>query len=439
MAGTAATRITPDEPVFLAGYASRDRPHDKVADELRAKALALRDREGNRAVWITTDLIGLTAEVAEPVCARICEKAGIERTAILIGSSHTHAGPALTLSTDATTRMDAKQGARQAAYTRRLQDALVEIAVVALNGATEAVSLDWATGVAEFVMNRREPTEERGIVLGVNPRGPVDRSVPVLRVKSGDGKILAVVFQAACHNTTLGGKFYDISGDYAGYAQQWVEKEFPGTQAMFMMGCGGDANPYPRGNLEIAQHHGEALGREVGRVLREGSFKTVTGPLRTVFAHEDVPLQKPLTDRELKELKLARGGWQGWVARTMEQFREEGKPLPTHYHAPFSVWQFGKDLTLVGLSGEVVVDYVYRLEKELGSLNLWISAYCHDVYGYLPSRRVLEEGGYETRGIYSGGIGFFAPEAEDAVAGAIVELAGQAGRPAAGEPEKSAR
>ena len=97
--------------------------------------------------------------------------------------------------------------------------------------------------------------------------------------------------------------------------------------------------------------------------------------------------------------------------------------------APMALWQFGDDLTLVGMSGEVVVDYVYLIEQALGRENrLWIAAYCHDVYGYLPSARVLREGGYETRGIYAGGIGFFAPEAEDVVAEAIRQLAEEAGR-----------
>jgi len=75
-----------------------------------------------------------------------------------------------------------------------------------------------------------------------------------------------------------------------------------------------------------------------------------------------------------------------------------------------AVW---RDLTLVGLSGEVVVDYVAFLEKALGPLRLWPVAYCNDVFGYLPSARVLHEGGYETRGLYAGSTGLFAPAAQD--------------------------
>jgi hypothetical protein len=81
------------------------------------------------------------------------------------------------------------------------------------------------------------------------------------------------------------------------------------------------------------------------------------------------------------------------------------------------------------LSGEVVVDYVRLLEDALGPLQLWLAAYCHDVFGYVPSARVLREGGYETRGMIYGGPGFFAPETESVLVAKVRELAGRAGRP----------
>lgn len=428
--GLASAKITPDAPVFMAGYASRDHAFEGVAADLHAKALALADGENHRAVLITTDLIGLTAEVAEPIRERIVAGSDLDPADILMSSSHTHTGPSLTLKTEPTTKMDAAQAERQAAYTRKLQDEIVRIALEALENAARPAELSWGTGVAHFVMNRREFTAERGVVLGVNPRGPVDRSVPVLKVAEPgeDGKLLAVLFQAACHNTTLGGNFYRITGDYAGYAQARVEMIYPGVQAMFMIGCGGDANPHPRGELEFSQQHGEALGTEVCRVLDGGKLKPVTGPLSTRLARAELPLQPAPRGKALSELRIGPGGWRGWVADQMQRTLDETGGLPAHYPAPFAVWQFGQSLTLVGMSGEVVVDFVYRLERDLGPLNLWIAAYCNDVYGYLPSKRVLREGGYETRGIYAGGIGFFTPEAEDVAVATIRELAEKAGR-----------
>ena len=91
----------------------------------------------------------------------------------------------------------------------------------------------------------------------MNPRGLVDRSVPVLRVDSADGKLRAVLFDYACHNTTLTQTNFSLCGDYSGFAQAYIQERFPGAQAMFMIGCGGDANPYPRGTMENARENGD--------------------------------------------------------------------------------------------------------------------------------------------------------------------------------------
>ena len=112
----------------------------------------------------------------------------------------------------------------------------------------EPARLSWGNGIVDFVMNRREFTP-RGVILGVNPRGLADRSVPVLRVDSPDGKPRAILFGAGAHNTTLTGENYQICGDYAGYAQTYIREHYPEAQAMFLLGCAGDANPYPRGTL----------------------------------------------------------------------------------------------------------------------------------------------------------------------------------------------
>ena len=85
-------------------------------------------------------------------------------------------------------------------------------------------------------------------------------------------------------------------------------------------------------------------------------------------------------------------------------------------------------MTLVALPGEVVVDYVTFLEQALGPRQLWIAAYSNDVFGYLPSAKVLKEGGYETRGLYAGGMGFFSPKAQEAVIQKVRDLATKAGR-----------
>jgi hypothetical protein len=423
--GLATVKITPEKPVTMSGYASRTKPFEKVGQDLYVKVLVLEDRDGQRGVIVTSDLLGFPAAVAEPICERLGKKIGLKREQILLNSAHTHAGPTLSLTAPAKDDPNSGEALRTVEYTRGLQDNVVD-AVARASERLEPARLSWGGGVINFVMNRREFTPG-GVILGNNPRGLADRSVPVLRVDSADGKPLAVLFGAACHNTTLGPDNMQISGDYAGFAQSYVEAKHPKVQAMFMLGCAGDANPYPRGTMEMARKHGEALGEEVCRVL-DTKLKPVAGPLKIAFTRADLPLQPPPSKEELEKLAKDRRSPKTWGAAQMLAALEKGEKLPDHYTSPLTVWQFGRDLTLVGLSGEVVVDYVTMLEKALGPNQLWIAGYCNDVFGYLPSARVLGEGGYETRGLYSGGAGFFAPEAEKVVVQQVRELAKKAGR-----------
>ena len=106
---------------------------------------------------------------------------------------------------------------------------------------------------------------------------------------------------------------------------------------------------------------------------------------------------------------------------------DAGEAPPQRYPAPVAVWQFGRDLTLVALSGEVVVDYAYALDRAIGPLSLWTVAYANDYFGYLPSPRVLEEGGYETRGLFSGD-GWFTAESSAVLIDKVRELASRVGR-----------
>ncbi|MBW8885852.1 MAG: hypothetical protein JF612_13990 [Planctomycetia bacterium] len=204
---------------------------------------------------------------------------------------------------------------RTAAYTREMCDKIV---VTAAEAATklQPAKLSWGTGVVHFVMNRREFTTDRGVILGVNPRGPADRSVPVLRIDDPSGKLLTVVCGTACHNTTLGGNDYEISGDYAGHAQRLIEEQHPGAQAMFVLGCAGDANPYPRGTHEIALTHGKELGKEVERVLTT-KLVPVRGPLKIQSGEASLPLAPPPSREEIEKLAAAKSGALPWVAQQM--------------------------------------------------------------------------------------------------------------------------
>jgi neutral ceramidase len=275
-------------------------------------------------------------------------------------------------------------------------------------------------------VNRREPTPN-GVVIGENPRGPVDHDVPVLKVEGEDGSLRAVLFAYACHNTTLGGDFYRIGGDYAGYAQAAIESAHPNAVALFLMLCGGDQNPSPRGTLELARQHGRALAGEVERVLG-GRLARLKPPIRAAL--ETATLDFAPHTRATYEAELAGPDvFRQRRARLMLAAYDEGRPV-TRTPYPVQALRFGRGLTIVALGGEPVVDYALRAKRELRGEDLIVAGYCNDVMGYIPSRRVLREGGYEAvdNTIYYGLPGPFADTVEDRVFAAVRRAVAAVGR-----------
>ncbi len=225
-----------------------------------------------------------------------------------------------------------------------------------------------------------------------NPEGPVDHDVPVLRVTGADGTERAILFGYACHNTTLA--FYQWCGDYAGYAQEYLEAAHPAAVALFVEGCGGDQNPYPRGKIELAQYHGRDLATAVEAALTATS-QPVSGPLREKFADVEIAFAHLPERAELEEQLKSPDKLTASHARQLLDRLDQEKTLPAGYPFPVQIVRFGDGLTFVGLAGETVVDYSLRLKRELAGPPVWIAGYCNDVMAYIPSRRVLEEGGYE--------------------------------------------
>jgi hypothetical protein len=273
----------------------------------------------------------------------------------------------------------------------------------------------------DFVKNRRQFNADgkyRG--MGPNPNGPADASVPVLRIDNPDGTLRGVVFGTACHPVTLGDTSLLVSADFPGFARQFIEQQHPGVQTLFVQGCGADANPDPRASAdqqEWVRRHGRALSAEVCRVL-SGPLQPVTGRLRTELTRVDLPLAA-VPPRERLE-QLAKGPfWQSHNARRILESQQRGEPLPDHYSAPLALWQFGDGLTLVAISGEVVSEYVPLVAAAVESRPLWVAGYSNQVYGYLPSSRIVEQGGYETLGLVSAHIGWFSADAQDVLLEAI--------------------
>ena len=415
--GMARTDITPTTSLWMAGYGARSHTAEGTAQPLGAKALMIEDRRAQRVVIVTLDLIGdnFGRELGEAIARRVRQRTGIERERIVLNFSHTHCGPVSRVNDGAlvTYGLDAPQQAAVDVYAQRLEDKLVALIVEAARTSHPA-ELAYGEGEAGFAMNRRGRH---------NPDGPVDHTVPILRVCDENGELLAVLFGYACHTATLGGDFYQYNGDYAGFAQSAFETAHPGVTAMFLAGCGGDINPHPRGRVELAEQHGKSLAAAVDRALAEKPCP-INGPLTVAFERVDLPFVDPPTKDDLEKREGEGNVYEQRLAKVLLRRIAEQGALETAYPCPVQVVRFGNDLSLVALSGETVVDYALRLRRQFEGRRIWVAGYSNEVYAYLPSERVLAEGGYEGGGAmkYFGWHGPFRPGVEERVVGLVEEL-----------------
>ena len=388
-AGAATADITPTESIWMAGYAGRKKPSDGVAEPLHAKALALEDAAGTKFVLVTLDLIGVRRNVRDTVAARCREQYGLQPEQLLLNASHTHCGPEY--------RPRPGREAEAAAYQDRLGKTLVKVVGEALR-ALQPARITYARARAGFAMNRRVnyalPPDDQNAKRAPTFDGPVDHEVPVLAVYRAAATPAVLVFGYACHSTTLSSVTnppaeprYLINGDYAGFAQATLQQAYPGSTAMFVNGCSGDQNPYPRRDevpgllpLALARHHGQTLAYSVIAALG-------TGP-------------RPIAS----SVHAAIGD--------VELTRNAGKPSHAY---PVQVVRLGRELTLAALGSETTVDYALRLKREISAPLVWVAGYSNDYAGYVPSRRVAVEGGYEAAND-------FTPDVEDRIVGKVHAL-----------------
>ncbi|WP_172594382.1 neutral/alkaline non-lysosomal ceramidase N-terminal domain-containing protein [Mariniphaga sediminis] len=423
--GIASRPITPPLPFWMSGYAVRNAPSTEVLHDIWAKAMVIEKNEKNRVVIVTTDLLGLSPEISEGIAQRVEKKHGVDRSQLLLNSSHTHCGPAVWPSLSMIFDFSPEDQRKAVNYNLKLIEDIVDIIDSAFAKLTP-MQLWSGHGSTDFAMNRRQPTDH-GIINGINPKGPVDHDVPVLIAKTPDGKIRAILFGYACHNTTLGGNSINISGDYAGFAQIELQKAYPEATALFFIGCAGDQNPQPRGTVDLAMQHGKSLTDAVQKVLLSNNLKPIYPPIRTAYQKVSLGFQSFNIDSCRSDI-LSSDIFKQRRAKLMLEAYNKNWDI-SEYTYPLQVVRFNRDLTILAMGDEVVVDYSLKMKKKYRNENLFVAGYCNQVMCYIPSKRVLEEGGYEaeTSMIYYGLPGPFKNEIEDRITIAVSKLMKEVG------------
>jgi neutral ceramidase len=419
-AGTAKADITPAKPIWMAGYGGRTKESEGVLHPLWVKALALEDAQGNRAVIIGTDTLGMTASIYANLKARLAKEHNLQPAQIMLNASHTHTGPVLRGGLYDIYPLNAAHIKRIDEYSARLENEIVRITGEALKN-LEPVTLKHGIGITRFGVNRRENKPYSAVpkLIAANAlKGPIDHDVPVLAVYKGL-ELKAVVFGYACHSTTLG--IQKFSGDYSGFTQIALEKSHPNALAIFSAGCGADINPLPRRVVHLAERYGNMLAAAVEETLLQKMQPLepkLTTRIKTVPLEYGALPEPAALAAAAKNQNSYRGRW----AARMLKLQAAGN-LPKTYPYPIQCWRVG-DLLWLTMGGEVVVDFSLKFKKQHGP-RTWVTSYCNDVMAYIPTFRVLQEGGYEgqsSMAVYGLPADRWKPNVEDLVTEGIQNL-----------------
>jgi hypothetical protein len=426
-AGVARMLITPEQSMWMAGYAARDHQSEGKLHDLWAKALVIEDASGEQAVLITTDLLGFPKVLSDQIRDQLETEFKLSRAQIILNSTHTHSGPVLKDALYDIYPLNEQQLTDIEQYSGWLTDQIVELVSQAFSS-MEAVRIYAQNGVCRFQVNRRN-NDASTLVAQTELNGPNDHAVPVMKVVNGHGDLMAVAFGYACHPTVLDA--YHWSGDYPGFTQIELEKSHPGTTALFFAGAGADQNPLPRLSVPLARQYGKELAAAVECVLEE-DMGELSPHFSAAYSEIDLPMNPPPSKDELLEFIQSPEPaiYQKRWAENMIAKHEKSESFKSSYPYPLQVWHMGSQL-IISMGGEVVVGYANSLKQIFGP-EIFVAAYSNDVMAYIPTVTILEEGGYEgyvSQQVY-GLPGTWKPGIESMIIQEIIRLAEVAGVPA---------
>lgn len=421
-AGVARININPPLGTNLCGYAGRIPGNIGVHDDLHAKALVLLDGK-TRAAIVTLDLIGLIDDQVAQIRQEASTRTGIPRGNMLIGASHTHAGPA---------NMDIRAcGKSNPKYVKELLGKIVDVIAEAATNLKPA-RFGYGKAQSDLAINRRYRAPSGEVQIGENVGGLTDPEVGIWLFTDDKGKPLATVFNYACHAVTMGGDNRWVSGDWAGAAQRAIEAEV-GGQAMYLQGCCGNINPGFRGGFDVVESNGRLVAEPVLDVLP--SIRTTTDVVFGIASETvNLPLQPPISleeaEKTVKDMKKSlrkKDELPLWEKDINEAYRDWAKTIIARGGKgepgdPFEVQRFSiDDAHIIGLPGEVFVEYALQI-KQMKS-NVFVAGYANGNVGYVPTAAAFKEGGYEVDVAYKlYGEQMLTPEAEKIIVSAAGRL-----------------
>lgn len=401
-AGWAEVVITPPLGIALGGRGGADAEADKILDPLMAGLFLLEDKQGQRLVLISLDLVGLQHDYSDQVRLRVASELGIPVAHVVVNCSHTHSGPLmyrdLFAGIEPAPEIEVK-------YLAELQSKVLGLARSAAKN-LQAVKLETALGRSPMGINRRGRNKQGQPGILPNPSGPVDETVWILRATARDETAGAILFSFGCHPVMVYGFDYRaLSADFPGTARLALKTKLGDkVHVQFLQALGGDVRPrinadlgagrFVAGGRSEVTRMGEALAGTVVEAIKQGG-QPLSLDLGASYDRPFLPRGNPPDPAHFERMKTNGNKFQQAVAGYwLERYRKnEGFSRGDSW--PVGLIRLSTNQWICYLAGEPVSEWGKKIQTWMAPLNLVVWGYCQEAISYLPVESQLGEGGYE--------------------------------------------
>lgn len=409
-AGAAIVDITTPPGLAMSGFAARNLPAEGAHDALSVRAVVV----GETAI-VVADVIGIDAAMS----ARVRSRCVLPADNVIVAALHTHGGPV---------SMAGRLGmVADPAYLERLEDACV-------------AAIDKAAALRRPANLTAGQGNDPGIARNRrHPGGPVDASLPVLRIRDEDGQMIAVVTAYACHPVVLAADNRLWTADYPCFLRKAIEAAYPGAIALFMTACAGDANTGHSAQASLALSANpertfataERIGRHVARTALDAAEHAISGQARARnadvalgFHRREVEHPDTLEDHWRREALTADPARQSLLGYWARWARDIAPIQPTPLMARVTVLDWC-GVPIIALPGEIFAETALTIRSAVDDGKpAFVICFADDNPGYIPPASEFPFGGYEVDEAhrYYGLPMSFAPGAAEALASSAIGL-----------------
>ena len=369
--------ITPTVSQNLLGYGPRN--STGTHDSIFHKIVALDDGK-TQFFLISSDLCLISPTEYDVVAARIQKLYGIDPVNVWWTVTHTHSAPEVGSAGMYATYLADRIVKLDPAYTELIEQKLIDGIKEARDKLVPAkMGAGW--GFSQANINRRAVDVDGKASLGLNPDGPVDRRIGLIRIDKQDGSPLALIANYAIHGTVLGPQFTQVSGDAPGVVAEYVEKQI-GAPLVFINGAAGNLAPiysvYPTPG---AGHLGQFRVLLGDRIL-EANKKILSTTNEVILTSGALTLETP------RKPDL------GWP-KDMGNYTKTTKEGVNMVRMPVRFLKINNDIGIWSAPIELFCEVSNEVRERSPFQYTFYYGYSNGWFGYMPTEAEWPYGGYE--------------------------------------------